>query len=254
VKNNFSSTPYYSALAVIALIFLWQTVIWISSVPDYLLPTPNSVAAALWHDATIIQSQLGVTIIEWVAGLGLSFVFGLLLSLIAFYSKLANQIIKPILVASQAVPFLALAPLFMIWLGLGMAPKIALVVLSCVFPIALEFLEGLEDGRIKYADLSFVLHLSPIRSLRHIYAPHALPRLLLGVKMSASYAFVTTVMAELIGSESGLGVYLIRAQTSYRTERVFAAVVVIVVTSLLTTKLIDAIRKKFVFWEHAKPH
>lgn len=239
-------------ILLMAVLLGWQCLISIAQIPDYLLPAPLQVATSLWEDWGLILSQLSYTAGEWVLGLVISVTVAGVVAIASFRFQRVHDYLSPILVVTQTIPFLAVAPLLMIWLGLGITPKVILVVLSCAFPVALALEEGLNAGKQQFHIVVAMLDLSWPRALLHVYLPAALPQLFTGFKISASYAFVTTVMAELIGSENGLGVYLIRAQTSYRTDRVMAAILVIISISLLNTAVVDAMRKRVVFWDQTK--
>ena len=123
------------------------------------------------------------------------------------------------------------------------------MVLTCVFPIALVWLDDLLRARVEYEPVCAMLKMNPVRAFFGVWVPASLPGFFAGLKVSASYAVVSATLAELIGSEEGLGVYIIRAQSTYRTDRVMAAVAVVVVASLLSTALVEGLRGRVVFWQ-----
>ena len=222
------------------------------AIPDYLVPRPTQVLSVLRADADILASQTLATLMEWVLGLGLSLALALPLAFLSFRSVWAAHVLRPFIVVSQSVPYLCFAPMLLIWMGLGMATKIVLVVLTCAFPIALLTEQGLTAARNEYELVVAMLQMSPRKAFFQVYFPAALPSFFSGIRISATYAFVSAVLSELIGSEKGLGVYLLRAQNSYRTDRVVAAVALIVAISLATTWSVDKIRSKVVFWNEAR--
>lgn len=241
-----------SLLLLIFVWLLWEFAVYALKMPDYLLPTPRQVFSVFGEDASILFHQTLHTIIEWLIGLFVSIILGFCFALACFRFKPVHDFFSPLLIVSQTIPFLAIAPLLLIWLGLGMAPKIVLVVLSCSFPIALALEEGLQQGRQTFHLIVAMIKLPWISAVRHVYLPAALPHFFTGLKISASYAFVSTVMAELIGSEKGLGIYLTRAQSSYRTDRVVAAILVTIAVSLLNTLVVDLLRRRIVFWDSTR--
>ena len=237
---------------IVAFIILWEALVRTLQIPDYLVPGVWQVARVFFEDAATLFSQTAYTFVEWIVGVCLSILIGVAVALACFRWRRVRDTFGPILIVSQSVPYLAFAPLLLIWLGLGMTPKIVLVVLSCAFPVALALDEGLQKSRAEFHVVVSMMKLKWSRALRHVYFPAAMPQLFTGLKISASYAFVSTVMAELIGSESGLGIYLTRAQASYRTDRVVAAVVVIVVISIMTTYVVDQVKLRVVFWDSVR--
>jgi putative hydroxymethylpyrimidine transport system permease protein len=224
----------------------------ISGTPAYLIPRPAAVLEALFTDRQILLDQFLITLQEWLIGLSLSIVIGIFLALLCFFSPFARSILNPFLVASQSVPYLAFAPLLLLWFGLGMLPKIILVMLTCIFPIALNFEADLQRGREEYSLVTAMLKLPMVKALLHVYIPYALPGFFSGLKISASYAFVGAVLAELIGSESGLGVYIARSQSTYRPDRMVAAILLVVLFSVSGAILVDALRNRIIFWNRAK--
>lgn len=246
---HLAQTTIKRIVVVVLLIALWHEVVTLFHVPDYILPLPSTVLAAFLQDLPVLQKHFLETLKEWAIGLGLSVLFALLISLAAFTNQKFESYTRRFLVISQAVPYLTIAPLLLLWLGLGAAPKIVLILLTCCFPIAQLTLNGLQTAREQYSVLATILRFQPTRALAKLYAPAALPSFLEGLRISVTYAFVSTVLAELIGSEAGLGVYLSRAQSAYRTDRVLTVVFIIVFFSLLGTWLVNALSKKILFWK-----
>lgn len=236
-------------LLAATLVGLWSLSVRHFSIPDYILPAPETVFGTLQQDSGLLWGHFTHTFEEWAIGLVASVVLAVSLSLAAFNSRHLERYIERFLVISQAVPYLTIAPLLLLWLGLGAAPKIVLILLTCTFPIAQLTLSGLHNAREQYSVLATILRCSSRRALVKIYAPAALPDFFEGVRISVTYAFVSTVLAELIGSEAGLGVYLSRAQSAYRTDRVLAVVFLIVFFSLICTWMVSLLSKKFLYWK-----
>lgn len=240
------------ALLWLAGLVLWHAIVVIFEYPKYLVASPMDVWIVLRDDASLIFSHAIVTTQEWVIGLLISIVFGISLASLCFISRAVRSVVHPFLVISQSVPYLVFAPVLMLWFELGMKPIIVLVVLTCSFPIAFVLLDGLERIRDEYSVVIGLLRLNRVRAWRHVYAPASLPYFFSGLKISVTYAYVSAVMSELIGSDAGLGVYITRAQNSYRIDKVMAAVVVVVVLSLVSTSLVGLIRNRVVFWKTEK--
>jgi ABC-type nitrate/sulfonate/bicarbonate transport system permease component len=246
------ANPVFLIALTLGFFALWEIMTRLLGLPAYLIPAPSAVFATAWADAEVIFSQSLVTVFQWVVGLVFSIGIGFGLAVACFRWRRVRAVLSPVLMISQTIPYLAFAPLLLIWLGLGMAPKIVLVVLSCAFPIAVALQDGFDRSLKEFHVVVAMIKLRWREAFRHVYLPAALPDFFTGLRMTAAYAFVSTVMAELIGSERGLGIYLTRAQASYRTDRVVAAVGIIVVVSLLTTWAVDRIRTRVVFWQAAR--
>lgn len=235
-----------------AFVVIWQLIVMWCQIPDYLIPSPLRIAAVFTHDSAILLEHLKFTIVEWLIGNGLSVFLGFFLALLCYFSQWMKKLIRPFLVVSQSVPYLVFAPLLLLWLGLGFAPKVVLIVLNCAFPIALFLEEGLHSAKQEFRLVSKMLGFSRMQSLWHIDLPYSLPYFFSGLRISAIYAFVSAVLAELIGSEGGIGIYIIRAQSAYRTDRVLAAVLLVVLLSLASAWGVERLRKGFVFWQVAR--
>lgn len=236
----------------IGLLALWQASTALLGLPRYLIPSPMDIWLATCDDAKLLFSHALVTTQEWGIGLFFSMIFGVAISFSCFSSVTVRAFLHPLLVVSQSVPYLVFAPLLMIWLGLDMQPKIVLIVLTCSFPIAFVLLDGLERSREEYKTVIGLLRLSRLRAFWHVYRSAGLPFFFSGLKISVAYAYVSAVMAELIGSSAGLGVYMTRAQNSFRTDKVMAAVVIVVLLSLISTAAVEFASQKIVFWKTEK--
>ena len=235
-------------ISLSAFLVLWQFAVWLFDTAEYVLPSPFVVTQALFQDRMIILHHLGPTFLNWGLGVLLSVALSLGVWICCYWSDRLDRFLVPILTLSQSVPTLAIAPLLMVWFGIGMAPKLILVTMACFFPIAVGLLSGLQASKDRYSRLISILRLSKFDALRQVHWYGSLSAFFIGLRVSASYAFVASVMVELIGSENGLGIYLIRAQSSYRTEAVIGAVAIMIAVSLVTTIMIDALQRRVVFW------
>ncbi|MBM3381403.1 MAG: ABC transporter permease [Betaproteobacteria bacterium] len=231
---------------------LWHMITTLGEIPTYILPSPGAVLKTLLEDRGILWFHAQETLFEWSLGLTLSTFVALALSWLAFESLSFEKLLNRTLVVSQSIPYLTLAPLLLLWFGLGAAPKIILILLTCTFPITQLTLNGLRNAQLEFGILAAVLRLNKNKALKRIYAPAALPQFFEGLKIAVTYAFVSSVLAELIGSEAGLGVYLSRAQSAYRTDRVMAVVIVIVFFSLFCIWLVNRIARKALYWKVEK--
>ena len=196
---------------ILSVLALWQGLIWLADMPSFLLPAPAAVAEALWLNRIEIARNAGFTLTEVVLGFTLGSVIGAALAVAMGFSARLTGILRPILTFSQTIPVFALAPILTLWLGFGMAPKIAMTVLIVFFPVAAAFLDGL--GRTPQAalDLAQVMGASRGRIMRHLRIPAALPHLATGLRLAAVYAPIGAVIGEWVGGARGLGALMILA-------------------------------------------
>ncbi len=230
-------------IVILSLVLIWELTVRIGGIPLYVLPAPSQILKVLVLDRSNLISHALITLVEAASGMIIALILGILLGtgMDAFY--LLKKSIYPILVVTQTVPMVVLAPLFIIYLGFGVVPKILTVVLMCFFPIVISF-----SDQMSQMDQSFT-HL--IKSYggnkKHIYLlakiPAALPALFSGLKVAATYSIGGAVVGEWIASQSGLGYYLIRVKNAYMLDKVFACVVVIILLSLLMNVLVNGCEK-----------
>jgi ABC-type nitrate/sulfonate/bicarbonate transport system permease component len=156
----------------------------------------------------------------------------------------------PFLTILQSTPYIILAPLLMIWFGIGIFPKILIIIMSCSFPIVVIVLDALIKSEQKYGIFSQQLELSQFKALIKIHLPYSLNGFFEGLKISVSYSYVTAILSEMMGSEKGLGVYLIYAQSSYNSNKVLACTLLIICTTLLIRSIVDKVKSYFVYWKY----
>ena len=225
---------------ILSVLALWQGLIWLADMPSFLLPAPAAVAEALWLNRIEIARNAGFTLTEVVLGFTLGSVIGAALAVAMGFSARLTGILRPILTFSQTIPVFALAPILTLWLGFGMAPKIAMTVLIVFFPVAAAFLDGL--GRTPQAalDLAQVMGASRGRIMRHLRIPAALPHLATGLRLAAVYAPIGAVIGEWVGGARGLGALMIHANGRMKTDLVFAALLVLSVMTVIFAQLVSA--------------
>ena len=231
-------------LVIVALIFVWQ----FSSVPEYLLPKPSAILNAIVKQWNILLDHSLFTLGEALAGLALGLVFGTGIASLMYFLKPLADLLYPILVLSQAIPIVAVAPLIVIWFGFSYWTKIGIVTFMCFFPIAVDSYEGFRTVDPDALELFKVMKANRYQVMKFLVFPHTLPHILSGLKISSAYAVVGAVIAEWLGSEKGLGVYLIRAMNTFRADRLFSSVIIIVIFSLLVFKAVDRISRILTPW------
>lgn len=228
-----------TALILIAtVLILWQGLIWLTGMPHFLLPSPMAVADALWLNRVEIARNAGFTLTEVLLGFVLGAGLGAALAIAMGFSDRLTGVLRPILTFSQTIPVFALAPILTLWLGFGMAPKIAMTVLIVFFPVASAFLDGLLRTPQAALDLAQVMGASKGRIMRHLRIPAALPSLATGLRLAAVYAPIGAVIGEWVGGARGLGALMIHANGRMKTDLVFAALLVLSLMTVIFAKAV----------------
>jgi ABC-type nitrate/sulfonate/bicarbonate transport system permease component len=222
------------ALLLLVLALLWEVLTRLLDVPDWLLPAPSQILSTLIESLPVLRGHVVVTLQETLLGLGLALVGGLSLGLAIDASPLLRRVCYPLLVASQTIPIVAVAPLLIIWLGFGMLSKIMVVVLITFFPIVVNTVDGLRAADRDMLRLLQAMNASRWQLMRLVRLPAALPAIFSGIKLAVTYSVIGAVLAEWIGAEAGLGVYIARSLRAFRADQVFVGALV---TSLLTIAL-----------------
>lgn len=227
-------------LAAALLIWLWQSLVWVSGVPAFILPAPGAVALALGQNAGPLALAAAVTATEVLLGLGLGALAGVALALAMTLWPGLRLILQPVLAISQTVPVFALSPILTLWLGFGLAAKVLVVVLITFFPIAAGLHEALLATPEGALDLARLARARPGRVLWWLRWPHALPALGTGLRIAAVYAPIGAVTGEWVGASAGLGHVMLLANARSMTDLMFAALAVL---TALTLALRGAMRR-----------
>ncbi|GAA2840786.1 NitT/TauT family transport system permease protein [Leucobacter komagatae] len=220
-------------LAVAGLVLAWGLLVRFTGVPAYLIPSPSSVWAAGWGDRALLGSHLAATLKIALSGFALGALGGVAIGIALGLSATLRRAAEPLLIASQAIPPVVLAPILISAMGFGAFPKILVVALGAFFPIAISASAAMRDADRYLVDLLVSMGASPFTVLRRVRLPGAIPAIVAGAKVAASYVVFSAIIAEWMGSSIGLGVYLQRSQASYRMDQLFAAVGVIAVLGVL---------------------
>lgn len=234
--------------AVAALLVFWQFMYMAGVLPEYMLPSPLQVVVALIEDFSLLLQHMGITLLEAFAGLAIGIVSGFLAAALMEHSQGLNRALYPLLVITQTVPTVAIAPLLVLWMGYGAAPKITLVVLVTFFPIAVGLLDGFKAADRDAVRLLQAMGASPLQIFWHIKLPGSLNHFFAGVRISVSYAIVGAVISEWLGGFQGLGVYMTRVKKSYSYDKMFAVIFLITAMSLVLMKLVDLIQWRVMPW------
>jgi ABC-type nitrate/sulfonate/bicarbonate transport system permease component len=226
------------ALVLVAVVVLWEALTSALAVSPSVLPGPALVLEASWEDRANLWPAMWTTTREAVLGIALATIVAVVLAVAIDWSRTVRRSIYPLLVTSQTLPIIVLAPLVVIWFGFGTAPKIGLVALFTFFPIAVGTVQGLASADPDSMALLRTMGASRRQLLLRVRAPSAVAQLFTGLKVAVTYAYVSAIFAEYVGAEQGLGVYMQASKNAFRTELVFGA---ILLTTLLTLVLFLAV-------------
>jgi ABC-type nitrate/sulfonate/bicarbonate transport system permease component len=239
----------YPFIGVIFFLVAWQMIAaWVIG-REWLLPTPLAVVGALGKNFSLIWQHSLYTLAEAGIGMIVAILISGALALLMSLSVVLKKCIYPLLLASQMVPIIVLAPLFIIWFGYGMLPKILVVVLICFFPATINILAGL--GATDGETLAFYqsMGMDKKQLFRLIRLPQALPYFFSGLRISAVYSVMGAVIGEWLGAQAGLGLLLIRAQQAFNLPLVFAAIITIIVWSGIIFLLIAWAERRSLGWQ-----
>lgn len=220
-------------LAVIGAVVLWDLLVRVTDAPTYLIPAPAEVWAAAWGDRALLGEHLLATVKIAVTGFALGAALGIGIAVVLGLSDTARRAAEPILIASQAIPPVVFAPVLIAAMGFGAWPKVLVVTLGAFFPVAISASAAMRDADRYLVDLMASMGASRFTVLRRVRLPGAIPGVVAGARVSASYVVFSAIIAEWMGSSVGLGVYLQRSQASYRMDQLFAAVAVIAILGVL---------------------
>lgn len=234
------------------LVLVWELAVAVLDIPDYVLPAPSEVLAALDDNAAVIGGHTVSTLITATVGLVLGSAVGVGLAAAMAASQVLRSALYPLVVVSQSIPMVVLAPLFVVWFGFGLMPRVLVVALVAFFPVAVATVSGLIAADRDQVDLVRAMGGSRRDLAEHVLAPGALPSLFTGLKVAASYAMFGAVVGEWIGASSGLGLYLERSRASFATDQMFAAVLVIAAVSVALVGLVFALERAALPWQAAE--
>jgi len=234
------------------LVLFWELTVRLLDIPDYVLPAPSEVLTVLTGNAAVIAGHTLSTVATATLGLLLGTVTGVTLAVVMAASSAVRAALYPLVVVSQSVPMVVLAPLFVVWFGFGLLPRVLVVALVSFFPVAVATVSGLVAADRDQVDLVRAMGGSRRDLAQHVLVPGALPSLFTGLKVAASYAMFGAVVGEWIGASSGLGLYLERSRASFATDQMFAAVLVIAAVSVALVGVVFALERAALPWQVAE--
>ncbi len=240
------------ALFLLAVLLLWWLVTAQGWVKPYLIPSPGAVIAEFGHDAGLLARNSAITLTETIVGFVVSAIVGLVCAVLIVYSRGVERTLYPLLLAAQVVPKIAIAPLFVVWLGFGITPKILVAVLIAFFPVVISGVAGLRSVDPELLDLAATMGASPWTSFAKIRFPGAMPHIFAGLKVAVTLAVVGAVVGEFVGANSGLGYIVMSSNGNLNTPQLFAALIAMSVIGIVLFAVLEIAEHYAVPWRAAR--
>jgi NitT/TauT family transport system permease protein len=238
----------YPTVTVLLLILVWEGITRFGVLPSYVLPAPREVMTVLITDWSLLLSNAVSTTIAIVLGFLMSVAIGVPLAVLIATSRVFEKSVYPLLIGSQAIPKLALAPLFVVWFGFGLLPKVLMTFLIAVFPIVVSTVQGILSVERELEFLAKSMGLGEYRTFVLIRFYRALPEIFSGLKVAVTLAVVGAVVGEFTGSDRGLGTLLLRAIGVVNTPMLFAALIVLTVLAIILFGLLALLERLLIPW------
>jgi len=242
------------AVVIVVLLCAWQAAArWdiladALDIKDFLIPAPTDVAQALWEDRSLLMDNAWVTLQEVLLGFGLALVAGIAFAIVIHLSETARGALYPLLIASQTIPIIVLAPIFVVWFGFGVVPKLLIIALICFFPITVNTLDGLRSIDPDLLKMMRTLGAGRVQTLIRAEMPAAMPYAFSGAKVAVAVAVIGAVFGEWAGADEGLGHLMQSAQAQLLTARVFAAIFVLSAMAIALFGLLALLERRLVPW------
>jgi ABC-type nitrate/sulfonate/bicarbonate transport system permease component len=250
-QARWSREVFPPALLIGFVIFAWHALATRSGLSAFILPSPGQVVRAGWETRDLLGGAIGTTMTETAVGLVIALVLGVALAAAMDFSPFLRRALYPILVASQTVQILAIAPLLIIWFGFGLLPKVIIVVLVCFFPMAVSTADGLTSADPELVALLRSMGARRDQVWRMVRLPAALPSFFSGLRVAVTYSVVGATIGEWVGGSAGLGLYMLRSKNALATDQVFVAMLITSLLSIGLFVLIFAIERVALPWYHS---
>jgi NitT/TauT family transport system permease protein len=235
-------------LLLILIVVAWDLAIRLFGIPPYQVPAPADVVLVLWHDWPELLWQAWPTTYATISGFLLSALFGIPVAMLIAGSKIVESYVYPLLVFSQSVPKVAIAPLFVVWFGFGLIPKVISAFLLGFFPVVVSAVQGFKSVDPDMVDLARAMQGSRFQVFCAVNLPHAMPAIFSGLKVSVTLAVVGAVVGEFVGSNSGIGYVLQRSIGTFDLPTMFAALVILALLGVMLFWIVDRIERWVIPW------
>jgi ABC-type nitrate/sulfonate/bicarbonate transport system permease component len=237
--------------ALIAILIIgWYFVAKVSGLSSFILPAPPDVIQAGWETRDLLLHAIGTTLLATGIGLTLALIAGVGIAAVIDFWPLAHRALYPILVVSQTIQILAIAPIMIIWFGFGLTPTVFIVVLFCFFPLAISTADGLTSSEPELIALLRAMKASKMQIWRMVRMPSALPSFFSGLRLAVTYSVVAATIGEWVGGSPGLGLYMLRSKNALATDQVFVAMFITSLLSITLFMLVYGIERVALPWYH----
>ncbi len=247
-KRALSAMWLRPLIFLLLLFWLWDLAIRLFQIPPYQIPAPKAVVETLWAEWPSLLAEAWPTTVATVEGFLLSAVFGISIAVLIVASRTVESYVYPLLVFSQSIPKIAIAPLFVVWFGFGMLPKVLSAFLLGFFPVVVSAVQGFKSVEPDMIDLARAMEANRLQVFRMISFPHAMPSIFAGLKVSITLAVVGAVVGEFVGSNSGIGYLLQRSIGTFELPTMFAALIVLSMIGVMLFWVLDVFERFAVPW------
>jgi len=234
---------------VVTLFFIvWEFLVKVFNLPLYFLPPPSRIISLIYEEKVLLFSHALVTVEEILLGFTLAFICGVILAFLIFLSKVLERSIYPLVISSQTIPVFAIAPLLILWLGYGIAPKVIMTALIVFFPICVNTIDGLRAADEDAVNLLRVMGASEWEIIKKVRIPSALPFIFSGTKIGVAVSPIGAVIGEWVGSMKGLGYLMIHANAQLRVDLIFASIFALSLIAIASFGLVSLLENIFLPW------
>ena len=233
LRRNKRFEPPYAWIALALIVGFWQFSCSVLGVSSFLLPSPAAIGRDIAANWVYFMPHIGMTAAEVLMGFLASVAVGIPIAVVLTFSRVLNKALYPLIVGSQVVPKVAIAPVMLAWFGFGMAPKVAIIITVAFFPVVINSVVGLSSASPQMIYLARSMGASPLQMFWKFRLPQALPSIMAGVKMAAVLAVIGAVVAEFVGSDSGLGHVILSASSNFDITRQFSAIILLSLLGML---------------------
>lgn len=237
---------------LLLLVVIWELAANYTNVPEYILPAPTSIVSRMFHSWGVLSNATWVTTTEILIGFGVGVALGIALAIPIAYSNVVRNTLYPLIVASQAVPKIAVAPLLVLWLGFDLTPKVVVTALMVFFPVTVTAAEGLSSVDPSLLDLLKSVNASRAQIFFRVRFPHALPQIFAGLKIGITLAVVGAVVGEWVGADSGLGYLLVYANTLLDSTLLFAALLLLIALGVVLFLIVGLLERVLLPWHRER--
>lgn len=237
--------------AVLLLLIVWQLAVMIFEVDKWMLPSPIDIAKEAAASVPVLLGHTWATLKLTLLGFAFGAAFGLIVAMLLHPIPLLKRAIYPLIIVSQNIPTIALLPLLMIWFGFGLMPKIVVITLVCFFPITIATMDGLMQTDRTMLHYMRMAGASRSQLFWKLELPHALPSVFSGLKIAATYSVMSAIVAEWLGTDKGIGYYMVLQKAAFRTDRMFVAIAIVVLLSIAMFTIVQWIERRVVHWQQS---